>query len=122
MSFLKSIYLIHLVYGVVGSIGLGLIYMPAVIAVGFYFEKWRGLATGIATCGTGLGGVAQPIVLTMIQERLGELNKHWKVIANRIKIRPWNKRSHGLIGITSILSFILASYIKFGESCLVREI
>lgn len=72
-SFSKSIYVIHLIYGVLCSIGFGLIYMPAVIAVGFYFEKWRGLATGIAACGTGLGGVALPIILTLMQEKLGEL-------------------------------------------------
>lgn len=71
-SFSKSIYLVHFLYGVLTGIGFGLIYMPAVIAVGFYFEKWRGLATGIAACGTGLGGVALPIVLTIIQEKLGE--------------------------------------------------
>lgn len=76
-SFSKSIYLIHFIYGVMGSIGFGLIYMPAVIAVGFYFEKWRGLATGIATCGTGLGGVALPIILTILQDRLGELKLHF---------------------------------------------
>lgn len=59
-------------YGVLNSIGFGLIYMPAVIAVGFYFEKWRGIATGMATCGTGLGGVVLPIILTVIQEQAGE--------------------------------------------------
>ncbi len=29
--------------------------MPAVIAVGFYFEKKRALATGISVCGSGIG-------------------------------------------------------------------
>ena len=37
------------------GIGFGLVYLPAVIAVGFYFEKWRALATGIAVCGSGIG-------------------------------------------------------------------
>jgi len=40
-------------YGVIGGIGFGMIYVPAVIAVGFYFEKKRALATGIAICGSG---------------------------------------------------------------------
>jgi len=40
-------------YGVVGGVGFGMIYVPAVIAVGFYFEKRRALATGIAICGSG---------------------------------------------------------------------
>lgn len=43
----------HLIYGVLGGIGFCFIYMPSVIIVGYYFEKWRPLATGIALCGSG---------------------------------------------------------------------
>lgn len=32
-----------------------MIYSPSIIIVGFYFEKWRALATGIAVCGSGIG-------------------------------------------------------------------
>lgn len=39
----------------VTGIGFGLIYVPAVITVGFYFERWRALATGIGVCGSGIG-------------------------------------------------------------------
>ena len=42
-------------YGVIGGIGLGLIYLPAVVAVGYYFERRRALATGISVCGSGVG-------------------------------------------------------------------
>ena len=38
-----------------GGIGVGLIYVPAVITTGFYFERWRAMATGIAVCGSGIG-------------------------------------------------------------------
>lgn len=44
-----------IVYGVLGGIGFGMIYLPAVVAVGYYFEKKRSLATGIAVCGSGFG-------------------------------------------------------------------
>eukprot|EP00095_Tigriopus_kingsejongensis_P002022 snap_masked-scaffold1627_size33010-processed-gene-0.3 protein:Tk02022 transcript:snap_masked-scaffold1627_size33010-processed-gene-0.3-mRNA-1 annotation:"monocarboxylate transporter" len=44
-----------LTYGVIGGFGLGLIYLPAVVAVGYYFEKKRALATGISVCGSGVG-------------------------------------------------------------------
>ena len=37
-------------YGIVGGFGLGLIYLPAVVAVGHYFESKRALATGILEC------------------------------------------------------------------------
>jgi hypothetical protein len=32
-----------------------LIYLPAIVIVGFYFEKKRAFATGIAVCGSGIG-------------------------------------------------------------------
>ena len=35
--------------------GFGMMYLPAVVGVGFYFEKKRSVATGIAVCGTGIG-------------------------------------------------------------------
>lgn len=35
--------------------GFGLIYLPAIVSVTSYFEKYRSLATGIAVCGSGLG-------------------------------------------------------------------
>jgi len=44
-----------LTYGVLGGFGLGLIYLPAIISVGFYFESRRALATGISVCGSGVG-------------------------------------------------------------------
>jgi len=32
-----------------------MVYLPCIVIVGFYFEKKRALATGIATCGSGIG-------------------------------------------------------------------
>ena len=37
------------------GLGFGLIYVPAIVSVGFYFEKKRSIAMGIAVCGSGLG-------------------------------------------------------------------
>ena len=31
-------------------------YLPAIVMVGFYFEKRRAFATGVAVCGSGIGG------------------------------------------------------------------
>lgn len=39
----------------VAGFGFGLIYLPAIVSVTCYFEKYRSLATGIAVCGSGLG-------------------------------------------------------------------
>uniref|UniRef100_A0A8D9BUH3 Monocarboxylate transporter 12 n=1 Tax=Cacopsylla melanoneura TaxID=428564 RepID=A0A8D9BUH3_9HEMI len=54
-SFSTSVEFLYVSYGIMGGIGFGLIYVPAVITTGFYFERWRALATGIAVCGSGIG-------------------------------------------------------------------
>nr|KAG5700447.1 hypothetical protein BaRGS_010360 [Batillaria attramentaria] len=35
--------------------GFGMMYLPAIVIVGYYFERRRALATGIAVCGSGIG-------------------------------------------------------------------
>jgi predicted MFS family arabinose efflux permease len=47
------------------------VYVPAVIAVGFYFEKWRALATGIAVCGSGIGTFLMAPLSTALIEAFG---------------------------------------------------
>lgn len=42
-------------YGVVGGIGFGMIYLPAIVSVGYYFTTKRAFATGVAVCGSGVG-------------------------------------------------------------------
>ncbi|KAJ8307941.1 hypothetical protein KUTeg_014510 [Tegillarca granosa] len=44
-----------LLYGAVAGCGFGLMYLPAILMVGYYFEKRRAFATGIAVCGSGIG-------------------------------------------------------------------
>ncbi|XP_034237651.1 monocarboxylate transporter 12 isoform X1 [Thrips palmi] len=41
--------------GLGAGFGFGLIYLPAIVSVTCYFEKYRSLATGIAVAGSGLG-------------------------------------------------------------------
>lgn len=51
------------------GIGFGLIYLPAVVCVGYYFETKRSLATGIAVCGSGFGTFAfAPLASLLIEE------------------------------------------------------
>uniref|UniRef100_A0A0K8TKH4 Putative monocarboxylate transporter n=1 Tax=Tabanus bromius TaxID=304241 RepID=A0A0K8TKH4_TABBR len=54
-TFSKSVTVLMITYGVIGGFGFGMIYLPAVVAVGYYFETKRSLATGIAVCGSGVG-------------------------------------------------------------------
>ncbi|XP_031341952.1 monocarboxylate transporter 7-like [Photinus pyralis] len=66
-----SLPLIYLTTGLLGGTGFGMMYLTAVIAVGFYFEKWRALATSMAMCGAGVGGFALPMLLGIMIEKSG---------------------------------------------------
>ena len=56
-----------LTYGVMGGVGLGLMYAPAVVTVGQYFTRRLNLATGICVCGSGAGTfLLAPITSTLI--------------------------------------------------------
>lgn len=64
-----SVYFLYVTYGIIGGIGFSLIYIPAVITVGYYFERWRALATGIAMCGSGVGTfIMAPFCSYLIKE------------------------------------------------------
>jgi len=58
-------------YGVVGGLGLGLMYVPAVVAVGYWFEKRRSLVTGISTCGSGAGTIIFAPLATVLEKNFG---------------------------------------------------
>lgn len=45
-----------------------MIYLPAVVCVGYYFETKRSLATGLAVCGSGFGTfVFAPLATTLLE-------------------------------------------------------
>lgn len=70
-TFTTSVNMLMLTYGVMGGIGFGMIYLPAVVCVGYYFEKKRSLATGIAVCGSGFGTFAFAPLATYLLKTLG---------------------------------------------------
>ena len=52
--------------------GLGMVYLPSIVSVGYYFEKKRALATGIAVCGSGIGTfIFAPLSEYLLQVRTG---------------------------------------------------
>ncbi|CAK1555410.1 unnamed protein product [Leptosia nina] len=77
--FASSVEYLYLVYGVMGGIGFCMIYMPAVLTVGFYFERWRALATGLALCGSGVGTF---VFAPLTAELIGNLGWRTSVVAN----------------------------------------
>ncbi|KMQ96501.1 monocarboxylate transporter 3-like isoform x2 protein [Lasius niger] len=67
-TFSSSVNMLMMTYGIMGGIGFGLIYLPAVVCVGYYFETKRSLATGIAVCGSGFGTFAFAPLATLLLE------------------------------------------------------
>ncbi|XP_026274709.1 uncharacterized protein LOC113203957 isoform X3 [Frankliniella occidentalis] len=64
-----NVNVLMITYGVLGGLGFGLIYLPAVVCVGYYFETKRSLATGIAVCGSGFGTfVFAPLATMLVRE------------------------------------------------------
>ena len=70
-TFVTSVPLLMLTYGLMGGFGFGMVYLPSVVSVGYYFEKKRALATGIAVCGSGVGCFAfAPLANVLVEVRM----------------------------------------------------
>lgn len=69
--FVKSFYFLYFTIGIVVGFGFGLIYVPAIVSVGYYFEKRRSFAIGIAVCGTGVGTFLLSPTNRILTERFG---------------------------------------------------
>lgn len=48
------------------GMGLGSLYLCACVAVTYYFERYRGAASGIAAAGNGLGYIVVPIIISSL--------------------------------------------------------
>lgn len=67
-SFANSIDTLFFTLGVLFGVADGLIFTPIVVGVGFYFDKKRALATGIALCGSGAGAfIFAPIIYLLLE-------------------------------------------------------
>lgn len=54
-AFSNSVEVLFITFGVISGLGLGVIYVSAVVSIAFWFESKRTFATGIGASGTGLG-------------------------------------------------------------------
>ncbi|XP_066992599.1 monocarboxylate transporter 12 [Anabrus simplex] len=61
---------LYFTIGLGTGFGFGLIYLPAIVSVTCYFEKYRSLATGIAVCGSGLGTFVLAPLTELLIDRL----------------------------------------------------
>jgi MFS family permease len=63
----SSIYVMMITYGFVGGISTGCCYLASLIIIPDYFDKKRGIATGITMAGSGVGSfVFSPLIGGMI--------------------------------------------------------
>ncbi|KAK2009317.1 MFS general substrate transporter [Colletotrichum eremochloae] len=53
------------------GLGAGCLYIPSVAIIPQYFSARRALATGIATTGSGFGGVIYPLIVQGLLQRVG---------------------------------------------------
>jgi hypothetical protein len=68
-AFVNSIELMYTTFGIIAGLGLGLCYVTAVVAIAYWFDKKRALATGLGACGTGIGTfVYAPMTQYFIEE------------------------------------------------------
>jgi len=57
-----------IIVGLLSGIGLALVYVSSLFIVTIYFERRRGLATGIAVTGSGMGALAFPPLIEWLNE------------------------------------------------------
>ncbi|WAR29234.1 MOT12-like protein, partial [Mya arenaria] len=62
---------LYLTYGVLGGVGRAFVYAPSLIMVGYYFNKRRGVAVGLATSGIGVGCFVFPPVVEIMFNHYG---------------------------------------------------
>lgn len=70
-TFATGVLYLCLSFGIVVGFGLGLSYLPAIMAVTHYFEQKRHLAMGLATSGLGVGMVIYPPVYRLLVDEYG---------------------------------------------------
>lgn len=69
-----NVWAMMLIYGVLGGIFFGMVYLPSVVMVSFYFDKKRDIANGLVTAGTGIGALSFGPLADILMSKFG-----WKI-------------------------------------------
>lgn len=70
-SFATRYYQILLAQGLCTALGMSALYVPATALVAGWFDRRRGLAYGLATSGSSVGGVVLPVLIAQLVPRVG---------------------------------------------------
>ncbi|KAI8143756.1 major facilitator superfamily domain-containing protein [Fennellomyces sp. T-0311] len=70
-SFATEIWHLHLTQGLLFGLGAAFLYAASIIVPAQWFNRRRGLALGTVTCGSGIGGVVLPFIMTDLISRMG---------------------------------------------------
>ena len=72
-----SVETLYLAYGGGVGIGGGMMYVPSVSVIQRWFKRRRGLASGLAICGTGVGTLVVPFLTTLMIGNAGWRLTHY---------------------------------------------
>ncbi|VVC86587.1 unnamed protein product [Leptidea sinapis] len=68
-SYSNTVETLYITYGLIAGLGMGLLYVTAVVSIAYWFEKRRNLAVGLGSCGVGFGTfVYSPLTTYFLDE------------------------------------------------------
>ncbi|CAH0397727.1 unnamed protein product [Chilo suppressalis] len=68
-SYSNSVEVLCVTYGLMAGLGMGLLYVTAVVSIAYWFEKRRNLAVGLGSCGVGFGTfIYSPLTTYLLDE------------------------------------------------------
>ncbi|CAG9584926.1 unnamed protein product [Danaus chrysippus] len=68
-SYSNTVETLYITYGIVAGLGMGLLYVTAVVSIAYWFEKRRNLAVGLGSCGVGFGTfIYSPLTTYLLDE------------------------------------------------------
>ncbi|XP_054425809.1 monocarboxylate transporter 10 [Pteronotus mesoamericanus] len=70
-SFVSSIELLYLTYGIIFACGCSFAYQPSLVILGQYFKKRLGLVNGIVTSGSSIFTILLPLLLRVLIDNVG---------------------------------------------------
>lgn len=66
-----NVWAMMIIYGIFGGVFFGMVYLPSVVMVSFYFDKKRVIANGFVTAGTGIGALSFGPLADFLMRKLG---------------------------------------------------